>query len=54
MYGRSSFSAYPVPSVARVRSEGDRAYVSLQVEGRSDVEVPMRREGGRWRVVLGL
>lgn len=52
--GRSSFSAYPVPAVARVRSSGDQAFVSLQVEGRSQVEVPMRREGGRWRVVLGL
>jgi hypothetical protein len=52
--GRSSFSAYPVPTIARVRSEGDRAFVSLQVEGRSDVEVQMRRQGGRWRVVLGL
>ena len=52
--GRSSFSAYPVPTVAHVRSDGDRASVSVQVEGRAQVEVPMRRESGRWRVVLGL
>jgi hypothetical protein len=52
--GRSSFSAYPVPAIARVRSDGEHAFVSMQVEGRSQVEVPMRREGGRWRVVLGL
>jgi hypothetical protein len=52
--GRGSFSAYPPSAVARVRSAGEQAFVSLQVDGRSQVEVPMRREGGRWRVVLGL
>lgn len=52
--GRSSFSAYTVPAVARVRNEGERAFVSLQVKGKPEIEVPMKREGGRWRVVLGL
>jgi hypothetical protein len=52
--GRSSFSAYTVPAIARVRDEGERAFVTLQVEGKPEIEVAMKREGGRWRVVLGL
>jgi len=52
--GRSSFSAYTVPAVSHVRNEGERAFVSLQVEGKPQIEVAMKGEGGRWRVVLGL
>jgi hypothetical protein len=52
--GRSSFSAYTVPAVARVREEGERAFVTLRVEGKPDIEVAMKRDGDRWRVVLRL
>jgi hypothetical protein len=52
--GRSSFSAYSVPSLRmRTRVEGERAFVSIQLEGRADIEIPLRREQGRWRVGLG-
>ncbi len=53
--GRASFSAYAVPSL-RMRSaiEGDRAKITMPVEGRDDLTVEMVREDGRWRVVLGL
>jgi hypothetical protein len=53
--GRSSFSAYSVPSLhMRTRVQGERAFVTVQLEGRADLEVPLVREQGRWRVVLGL
>lgn len=53
--GRSSFSAYSVPSLRmRSRIEGERAFVTLALEGRDDVEIPLVKEQGRWRVVLGL
>jgi hypothetical protein len=53
--GRSSFSAYSVPSLRmRTRLECDRAFVTLSQEGRADVEIPLVREEGRWHVVLGL
>jgi hypothetical protein len=53
--GRASFSAYAVPSL-RMRSaiEGDRAKITMPVEGRADLTVEMVREDGRWRVLLGL
>jgi hypothetical protein len=53
--GRASFSAYSVPSLRmRARVQGEQAVVALQLEGREDVEIPMRRQENRWRVVLGL
>lgn len=53
--GRSSFSAYSVPSLRmHTRVEGERAFVTLDLEGRDDVEIPLLRQEGRWRVVLGL
>jgi hypothetical protein len=53
--GRSSFSAYSVPSLhMRTRVEGEQAFVTIELEGRADLEVPLVREQGRWRVVLGL
>jgi hypothetical protein len=53
--GRSSFSAYSVPSMRmRSRIEGERAFVTLTLEGRDAVEIPLIREQERWRVVLGL
>jgi hypothetical protein len=53
--GRSSFSAYSVPSLrTRTRQEGERAFVTLSQEGRGDVEIALVRQEGRWRVVLGL
>jgi hypothetical protein len=53
--GRASFSAYSVPSL-RMRSQidGDKATVTIPIEGRPDVTVQMAREDGRWHVVLGL
>jgi hypothetical protein len=53
--GRASFSAYSVPSLRmRTQVDGDRATVTMPLEGRQDVHVEMVREDGRWRVVLGL
>jgi hypothetical protein len=53
--GRASFSAYSVPSLRmRARIQGEQAVVTLQLDAHEDVEIPMRREEGRWRVVLGL
>lgn len=53
--GRASFSAYSVPNLhMRSQIEGDQATISMPIDGRSDVTVPMVREDGRWRVVLGL
>lgn len=53
--GRGSFSAYSVPSLRmRTRTEGERAFVALRVDGRGEVEIPMVRQGGRWRVQLDL
>jgi hypothetical protein len=53
--GRASFSAYAVPSLRmRTSIEGDRARITIPVEGRADLTVEMVREDGRWRVVLGL
>lgn len=53
--GRASFSAYSVPSLRmRAQVQGEQAVVTLQLDGREDAEIPMRRQEGRWRVVLGL
>jgi hypothetical protein len=53
--GRLSFASQPVASVAmRARIEGDRAVVEVPTERGDKLEVPMVREQGRWRVVLGL
>lgn len=53
--GRGSFSDYSVPSLRmRARVEGERAFVTIAGEGHGEVEIPMVREQGRWRVVLGL
>jgi hypothetical protein len=53
--GRLSFSSQPVASVAmRARIEADRAVVEVPLERGDKLEVPMAREQGRWRVVLGL
>ena len=53
--GRGSFSAYSVPSLRmRSRIEGERAFVTIPGEAQGEVEIPLVREQGRWRVVLGL
>lgn len=53
--GRTSFSAYSVPSLRmRARTEGERAFVTIPAEGQGEIEIPLVREQGRWRVVLGL
>jgi hypothetical protein len=53
--GRASFSAYSVPSLRmRAAIDGDKAKITMPVEGRDDLVVDMVREGGRWRVLLGL
>lgn len=53
--GRSSFSDYSVPSLRmRVRIDGDKAFVTLPRDGQGSVDIPLVRQQGRWRVVLGL
>lgn len=64
--GRGSFSTYSVSGLRmRSRINGERAFVTIQVDprdtgrepkeaGPAEVEVPLVREQGRWRVVLGL
>lgn len=53
--GRNSFSGYSVASLRmRTRLDGERATVVVTVQGQPDIEVPLVREEGRWRVVLTL
>jgi hypothetical protein len=53
--GRASFSAYSVPSLRmRAAVEGDKARITMPVEGRDDLVVDMVREDRRWRVLLGI
>jgi hypothetical protein len=53
--GRLSFSLRSMGSV-RMKAEvhGDHATVNIPVKNHEPVAVPMVREGGRWRVSLGL
>lgn len=53
--GRLGFSLRSMGNV-RMSAEvaGDKATVRIPVQGREPVLVPMVREGGRWRVQLGL
>jgi hypothetical protein len=53
--GRLGFSLRSMGNV-RMSAElqGDKATVTIPVHGREPVLVPMVREGGRWRVQLGL
>jgi hypothetical protein len=53
--GRLGFSLRSMGNV-RMSAEvsGEKATVSIPVHGREPVRVPMVREGGRWRVQLGL
>ena len=53
--GRASFSAYAVPSLRmRTKIDGDKATVSMTLEGRPDLHLSMVRQDERWRVVLDL
>lgn len=53
--GRLSFSGLGRSGVRmQVRIDGDKAKVTIPIEKRAPVEVDMVREGGRWRVVLGV
>lgn len=53
--GRASFSAYSVPSLRMyTRVDGDKATVTIPLEGKGDSRVEMVREDGRWRVLLGI
>lgn len=53
--GRVSFAGQSLAGV-RMSSkvDGDKAVVAILLERSSPIEVPMVREEGRWRVVLGL
>ncbi|MBL8605536.1 MAG: hypothetical protein JNK72_26630 [Myxococcales bacterium] len=42
------------PSLSTTRVEGDRAWVTVRGPTGGVAEVPLLREGGRWRVELGL
>ena len=53
--GRVSFAGQSMAGVRMTaKVEGDRATVSIHISRGDAVEVPMVREDGRWRVVLGL
>jgi hypothetical protein len=53
--GRVSFAGQSIAGVRMTADvEGDRATVSIHIDKGDPVEVPMVREQGRWRVVLGL
>ncbi len=53
--GRVSFAGQSMAGVRMTaKVEDDRATVSIHIRRGDAVEVPMVREEGRWRVVLGL
>lgn len=53
--GRVSFAGQSIAGVRMTADvEGDRATVSILIDKGDPIEVPMVREQGRWRVVLGL
>jgi hypothetical protein len=53
--GRVSFAGQSISGVRMTADvDGDRATVSIHIDKGDPIEVPMVREEGRWRVVLGL
>jgi hypothetical protein len=53
--GRLGFSLKAMSNVnLRADVSGDRATVRIPVQNRKPVDVPMVRQGGTWRVQLGL
>ncbi|MFT3921411.1 MAG: hypothetical protein QM778_02630 [Myxococcales bacterium] len=53
--GRVSFAGQSLAGVRMTADvEGDRATVSILIDKGDPIEVPMVREQGRWRVVLGM
>lgn len=53
--GRVSFAGQSIAGVRMTADvDGDHATVSILIDKGDPIEVPMVREDGRWRVVLGL